>query len=140
MDPLRFLVLVFVGAVSVFGIAFSVRGIVVEVLYRTQQRRGSPEAGPGAVGADIDSALTTDGVPTSVRAASAIVADWAAGRRCSICGRSLSEPAAKHRSMTPRAAASAAGGGGSPKRAMIVEASPGASSARASAARLADGT
>ena len=98
MDPLRFLILAFVGAVFVCGIAFSVRGIIVEMRQR-RTRRGEPsEAGGGSVGADIDSALTNRPSSTPVRAASAIVADWAAGRRCSICNRLLSEPAlASHR-------------------------------------------
>ena len=95
MDLLRFLVLAFVGAICIFGIAFSVRGIIVEMRYRRARRGGSSEAGAGAFGEDIDSALTTFAAPTPVRAASKIVADWAAGRRCSICGRSFSEPALK---------------------------------------------
>ena len=93
MDPLRFLVIGLVGAVSVFGIAFSVRGIVSEMRYRRARRSGSSEVGAGALGVDIDSVLTTGTAPKPVRAASAIVAEWAAGRRCSICGRSLGEPA-----------------------------------------------
>ena len=98
MDPLRFLVIAFVSAVVVYGIAFSVRGIVVEMRYRRTRRGESADAGAEAVVADIDSALTDVAAPTPVRAASAIVADWAAGRRCAICGRSLSEPAlASHR-------------------------------------------
>lgn len=98
MDPLRFLILAFVGAVSAFGIAFSVRGIVTQMRYRRTRRTGSAAAGAGAIGADIDSALTNLAPSTPVRAASAIVADWAAGRRCSVCGRPLSEPAlASHR-------------------------------------------
>ena len=98
MDPLRFLVIALVGAVSVCGIAFSVRGIVVEMRYRRTRRSGNSDVGAGAVGADIDSALTNLAPSTPVRAASLIVAEWAAGRRCSVCGRSLSEPAlASHR-------------------------------------------
>jgi hypothetical protein len=98
MDPLRFVVIAVVGAVVVCGIAFSVRGIVVEMRYRRTRRGQSSDAGAEAVGADIDSALTNLAAPTPLRAPSAIVADWAAGRRCSICGRSLSEPAlASHR-------------------------------------------
>ena len=98
MDPLRLLVLAFVGAISVFGVAFSVRGIAIEMRHRRRQRRESGEAGLGPLGADIDSALTTDAAPAPVRAASHIVADWAAGRHCSLCGRLLSRPAvASHR-------------------------------------------
>ena len=82
MDPLRFLVLAFVGAVAVFGIAFSVHGIVVEMRYRRSRRSASSEAGAGAVGADIDSVLTNLAPSTPVRAASAIVADTSSRDSC----------------------------------------------------------
>ena len=38
MDPLRFLILAFVGAASACGIAFSIRGIVTEMRYRRTRR------------------------------------------------------------------------------------------------------
>ncbi|MEQ1911800.1 MAG: hypothetical protein ABMA15_23480 [Vicinamibacterales bacterium] len=98
MDLLRLLVLAVVGAVVVFGVALSVRGIVAEMRYRRTRRRGPSKAGAEAVGADIDTALTNFPAPTPVRAASAIVVEWAAGRRCAVCGRSLPEAArASHR-------------------------------------------
>lgn len=98
MDPLRFLVIAFVGAVFLGGVVFSIRGLVIEMRYRRRRRSGLAETGTGAVGPDIDSALTDHEGAATVRPASAIVADWVAGRRCAVCGRSFNEPTlARHR-------------------------------------------